>query len=303
MTLPPDAAPTQGLARCYRHPMRETGVRCIRCNRPICPDCMRPASVGFHCPDDVNLAARSIRVPRTVAGAKVTSSQQAWVTYAIIAANVAVYLATAIGQHGGFNSPESSSLFQNWSLVPYLVARGDTAQGHEYTRLITSAFLHVSVLHIAMNMLALGFIGPFVERAMGWWRYLCTYLLAALGGSVAVYLFGERLVPVAGASGAIYGLFAAALILARRLSLDTRALVITIVINFIFTFSIPQISIEGHIGGFVVGGLVSLAIVGWPHRATRIPVRVQAAALAGMTLLLIVLVAVRTADYPVPGAG
>lgn len=289
--------PSTGLARCYRHPMRETGVRCIRCDRPICPECMRPASVGFHCPDDVNLAARSVRAPRTVVGAPLPG--RPLVTGALIGANVLVYLITALGSRGGFNSPESSTLFSQWVLVPFSVAHG-----HEFARLITSAFLHLSVTHIVLNMIALGFVGPFLERALGWWRLLALYLIAALGGSVLVYLGPEHFNSTAGASGAIYGLFAAALILAKRTNLDLRSFATVVVINFIFTFSIPGISIEGHIGGFLAGGAAALVIVGIPQRrrtvasARAVPLIHQWAGLAGIVAVLLIIVAIRTATFP-----
>ena len=117
MTLQGQEA-ANGVARCYRHPMRETGVRCVRCGRPICPDCMRPASVGFHCPDDVKIGARTVRTPRTVAGAPVNVARQAYVTGALVAGNVVVYLLTVIGSHGGINNPRSSQLFYHWVLAP-----------------------------------------------------------------------------------------------------------------------------------------------------------------------------------------
>ena len=298
MTLPQGQESTPGLARCYRHPMRETGVRCTRCGRPICPDCMRPASVGFHCPDDVKIGARSIRTPRTVAGAPVRTAQQAYVTWTLVAANVVVYVLTVAGSHRGFNSPQSSKLFGQWDLIPYRVAHGADSHGHEFSRLITSAFLHLNLTHLVLNMVALAFIGPFVERVLGWWRFGAVYLLAAVGGSVAVYYSPDHLNAVAGASGAIYGLFAAALVLARRLGLDLRALGAVVLINFLFTFTMPGISVEGHIGGFVLGGVASLCVVGWPHRKNLLDARIQSSALLAVAALLVVLVAIRTATFP-----
>lgn len=298
----PEPLPSTGLARCYRHPMRETGVRCIRCDRPICPECMRPASVGFHCPDDVNLAARSVRAPRTVVGAPVRD--RPLVTGSLIGVNVAVYLVTALGSRGGFNSPQSSELFGQWVLIPFSVAHG-----HEFLRLITSAFLHLSVTHIVLNMIALGFVGPFLERALGWWRFLAVYLIAALGGSVLVYLAPGHFTRVAGASGAIYGLFAASLILAKRMNLDLRAFATVVVINFVFTFSIPGISIEGHIGGFLAGGAAALVIVGipqWRHVGTSsraVPINRQLAGLAAIVVVLLIIIVIRTATFPLGSSG
>ena len=292
----PDPVPATGLARCYRHPMRETGVRCIRCDRPICPECMRPASVGFHCPDDVSLAARSVRAPRTIVGARVQLS--AYVTWTLIGLNVLTYLATAVGARGGLNNPSGSTLFGDWVLIPISVAHS-----HEFSRLVTAAFLHLNLTHLVLNMVSLGFLGPFLERALGWWRFLAVYLLAALGGSVLVYAGPGHFTAVAGASGAIYGLFAASLILAKRMELDLRAFATVVVVNFLFTFSVPGISIEGHIGGFVCGGAAALAIVGLPQRRSQMPLRTQVAGLAAVLVVLLIVLTVRTATYPLPASG
>lgn len=272
--------------------MRETGVRCIRCDRPICPECMRPASVGFQCPDDASAGARSIRRARTVVGAPVQATS--YVTWTLVALNVVVYFAAVVNStSGNVNNPTSSRLFRDWDLVPYLVAHGP-----QFNRLITAAFLHLNMTHLVLNMVALGFVGPFVERALGWWRYLVVYLLGALGGSVLVYAGDDHLNAVAGASGAIFGLFAAALVLARRLELDIRSLLATIAVNFVFTFSVPGISVQGHVGGFIVGAAASLAVVGWPLKPGRVPLWLQAAGLSAITMVLVVAIAVRTITYP-----
>src|ERR1700733_2212054 len=114
MTMQPDAGTAaQGQTRCYRHPMRETGVRCVRCDRPICPDCMRPASVGFQCPNDVRLGQAAVRAPRTVAGARV-QSQPPYCTLTLIGFNVFVYLYTGLTSVDGLNAPAASKLFQSW---------------------------------------------------------------------------------------------------------------------------------------------------------------------------------------------
>ena len=281
-------------ARCYRHPNREAGVRCTRCDRPICPECMRPAAVGFHCPDDVNLARKSTRMPRTAVGARMLNSPP-YVTVLLIVANVIVYLITGAQSDHGFDqpgfAPGSTSLFTRWQLIPLNVHSGD------YYRLLTSAFLHVSLLHILSNMLALAFIGPTLERLLGAWRFAAIYLLGALGGSAAVYAFGQVYTPEVGASGAIFGLFAACLVLVRKLGLDLGWLVGIIVLNFVLTFSIHNISKLGHIGGFVAGGVATLAIAGLPQQAKRIPTQLQAAGLAAVAVLIAAVVIGRTATW------
>jgi membrane associated rhomboid family serine protease len=281
--------PPQPMARCYRHPMRETGVRCVRCDRPICPECMRPASVGFQCPDDMKMGRASQRAPRTLVGARV-HTQLPYVTWTLVGLNVLAYIATAAGSVRGWNQNHTSHLFQSWVLVPYKV-------GHfgQFGRLITAAFLHYGLLHIFVNMLALVMIGPFLERLLGPWRFAAVYLLAALGSSVTVYAFDSRYVAVAGASGAIYGLFAAALLLVRELQLNPQWLIGTIVLNFVFTFSVPGVSKLGHIGGFIAGGLATIAIAGLPWDRQRLSTRIQAAGLSSLLVVLIVGIAWRTA--------
>jgi membrane associated rhomboid family serine protease len=290
MTVQPEAGTTeQGQAHCYRHPLRETGVRCIRCDRPICPDCMRPASVGFQCPDDVRIGSLETREPRTIAGARVRNVPP-YATWGFIGANVVVYLITAFQSVDGINTPNASSLFHSWVLVPNQVALHG-----QYQRLITSAFLHVSLLHIFFNMLALYFVGPYLERLLGWQRFSALYVLSALGGSVAVYVFDSRYAAVVGASGAIYGLFAACVVFVRELKLDPRWLIGTIALNFVLTFSVPDVSKLGHLGGFVVGTVVSFAVVGVPWRPRRrLPVAVQLSGLGAVAAVLVALIIWRT---------
>ena len=305
MTAPDDAtepadagggagSPTSA-ARCYRHPNREALVRCTRCDRPICPECMRPASVGFHCPDDVNLARKTVRAPRTAVGARILDAPP-YVTIVLIAANLTAYFVTASQAVGGLRQPGdgSSKLFTKWQLQPLVVhANGD------YYRLITSAFLHISLLHIATNMLSLAIIGPPLERLLGRWRFAALYLLGALGGSAAIYAWGKVLTPVVGASGALYGLMAAALmlVLAGKLNLDLQWLVGVIVLNFVLTFSIHNISKLGHAGGFVAGGLAAVAIAGLPGNRSRISAQTQLIGLGGVAAIIAAVILLRSATF------
>jgi membrane associated rhomboid family serine protease len=250
---------------------------------------MRPASVGFQCPDDVRSGVRSVRPQRTAVGARLTMSRP-YVTGVLVALNVAAYLATGLQRGATLGNPTGSVLFRQWNLLPY-----DVHQRGRYWQLLTSAFLHVSFLHIGSNMIALIVIGPVLEAVLGRWRFLATYLLSALGGSAAVYCFGTPFNPVVGASGAIFGLFGAALLMVRRLGLNVQWLAGIIVLNFVLTFSISGISKLGHIGGFVTGVLCALAIAGSPRRPSRVPTRVQIGGLAGVLVLVIVLVIARSA--------
>jgi membrane associated rhomboid family serine protease len=276
---------------CYRHPMRPTGVHCVRCDRPICPECMRPASVGFQCPDDVRLARRTQRAPRTLVGARQSASDRPLLTWGIIGLNVAIYVATAVGSVDGVNQNHTTRLFTDWQLVPWAVATDD-----EYYRLLTSILLHYGLLHLLLNMIALAMIGPYLERLLGRWRYGAVYLIAGLGGSVAVYGFASRFGPVVGASGAIFGLFAACLLLVRELGLDSRTVIATVVLNFVLTFSVPDISRLGHIGGFVFGGLATVALAGVPgRRGSIVAARTQLLGLGGLVMALVLAVAWRSA--------
>jgi membrane associated rhomboid family serine protease len=270
--------------RCYRHPDRETWVSCTRCERPICPECLRPASVGFQCPDCVKQGNATVRRPTAPYGGRVVARAGA-VSLVLGLLNVVAFVVTVATAPGGLTGNTNSRLFDELELVPLRVA----VDG-EYWRLIGSAFLHIGLLHLAGNMLALAIVGPALERVFGWWRFLAIYLVAALGGSVAVYLFGSPFGAVAGASGAVYGLFAATLIVVRRLGLDARFMVLAVALNFGVSFA-PGISLLGHLGGFVTGGLLTLAMVYAP-KASR--TSLQILAIGVLLAILVSLVLIRT---------
>ena len=232
---------------CYRHPDRPTYVSCVRCDRPICAECMRPASVGFQCPDDVADGRRAQRPLRTAFGGRQTGGR-AYVTFTFLALNILAFIAQ------GF--PISSNTAANKFTLDYVVSNGDIAAFHEYYRLLTGAFLHIAIWHIAVNMLVLLLVGPALEAMLGRLRYATLYLLAAIGGNVLVYLLKDPPYVSLGASGAIYGLFAAYWVLARRARADTSAITGTIVLNLIISVTFPGISLWGHLGGLITGGLI-----------------------------------------------
>jgi membrane associated rhomboid family serine protease len=268
------------VATCYRHPDRPTGVACVRCGRPICPECMIPASVGFQCPDDVRAGGREGRGVRPGTGARVAARRWGPVTLGLIAVNVAAFVVTAISAMTVGNSPldnYASPLFRELSQIPFLVADG------EVWRLLTAAFLHIGAVHLALNMLALLLFGSELERRLGRPRYLALYLLAALGGSAAVQLFGAPNTEAAGASGAIYGLFGALGVLMLIGREDLRGLVTLLVINLGFSVLYPGISLQAHVGGLVTGAVVALVL--W---STRRRPAVQVAALVVLALAVVV---------------
>src|SRR4051794_4135894 len=164
---------------CYRHPKVETYVRCARCERPICPDCMNSAAVGFQCPDCVRSGAKSIRTPRTAFGGLVPT-KTGQITWALIVINVVVFLI----QQG---SNTFTARYDLRPIGPVGTPYAGIAHG-QYYRLITSAFLHASWLHILFNMYALFVVGPTLEAALGRARFIVLYFLSALGGSAFAYL-------------------------------------------------------------------------------------------------------------------
>jgi membrane associated rhomboid family serine protease len=270
--------------RCYRHPDRETWVSCTRCERPICPECLRPAAVGFQCPDCVKQGNATVRRASAPYGGRIVARPGA-VSLILGLLNVVAFVVTVATAPGGLTGNTGSKLFDELELVPIRVA----VDG-EYWRLLGSAFLHIGLLHLAGNMLALAIVGPALERVFGWWRFLAIYLVAALGGSVAVYLFGSPFGAVAGASGAIYGLFAATLIVVRKLGLDARFMVVAVALNFAVSFA-PGISLLGHLGGFVSGGLLTLAMVYAP-KASRTSLQILAIGL--LVAIMVSAVLIRT---------
>ncbi len=260
---------------CYRHAGRETYVRCNRCERPICPDCMRSASVGFQCPECVADGGRATRSHRTFAGGAVRT-RQGRVTLALIGLCAAAFLAELA-------TPDVEARF---SLVGVWVADG------QWYRLLTSMFLHVAIWHLAVNMLALFALGPFVEAALGRWRFLSLYLLSGLAGSALSYLMSSPAQPSEGASGALFGVLAAQYVIGRRLRVDTSQAAVWIVLNLVLGFVIPRINYWAHIGGLLVGAALAAAFAFAPAR-TRPASHV--AAVGAAALLVVAVVVARTA--------
>ncbi len=268
-------------AFCYRHPDRPTYVRCTRCNRFICGECMHSAAVGHQCAECVGAGVRSVRQATTPFGAVRRRSTTPVVTYTLIGLNVAMFvLQMAV--------PGTERALALW---PVAVADG------EWYRLLTSAFLHFGVTHIAFNMLALYFVGPPLEAALGRLRFTALYLLSALGGAALAYLLTLNAL-TAGASGAVFGLFGATFVVGKKLNMDVRGVIAVIVLNLAFTFVFPlfsgqNISWQGHIGGLITGAAVAAAFAYAP-RAQR--TAVQAGACTAILVLIVAIVLWRTAD-------
>lgn len=279
------APPGTGSAACARHPDRPTGLRCTRCGRPACPDCLREAPVGYQCVDCVRSGRREVRRPTTVAGAELGSKPV--VVPALIALNVLVYLVTAV-QAGSIQGNDAAPLFAAWAEWPPVVAGG------QWWRLVTAGFLHYGPIHLGLNMVALWLIGKDLELILGRARFAAVYAVSLLGGGVSVYLFGAVTGQVAGASGAVFGLMGAILVAVIRLRLSLTPVLTVIGINIVISLSVKGISLLGHLGGLVVGILAMIGMVysRGPHRT-----RWQIATLVGLTAVLVALVVFRTTGF------
>jgi membrane associated rhomboid family serine protease len=259
------------MAVCYRHPDRETGVSCSNCGRPICPDCMTATPVGMRCPECARQRTK-VRTGTSTFG----RAGGAPATYALIAINVAAFLAELGGGTGGLNG--GGTVIDNFSVFGPGIADG------EWYRIVTGAFLHAGLLHIAFNMYALYILGTFLEPSLGSARFAVLYLAALFAGSLGVIVM-EPNTHAVGASGAVFGLFAAAFVIARgrRLEAIARQLGVLLLLNLLLTFGIPGIAIGAHLFGAGAGALCGLLILAG-DRGSFGPNRV-AAEVGSMTLL------------------
>ncbi|MGX7823730.1 rhomboid family intramembrane serine protease [Actinokineospora sp. 24-640] len=265
---------------CARHTDRPTGLSCTRCGRPSCPQCLVEASVGYQCVDCVNEGGRTVRRATTVAGAE--AGAQSVLVPALIAVNVAMYVITA-ALAGSVMGNQRSAFFSALVEFSPLVAAG------EFWRLITHGFLHYGPVHLLVNMVSLWFLRD-VETVLGRARFAVLYLMAMLGGSVADFLFGDGR-PLAGASGAIYGLLGAFVVIAIRLkrAANPWQLVLMVLGLLVVTsLVIPNVSLLAHAGGLVVGAGVAFAFAYAPP-ARRVPFQVGAVALIAVALVGLVL--------------
>lgn len=296
----PEAPPT-----CYRHPDRETWIRCQRCDRSICPDCMRSAAVGFQCPECVAEGARSTRQLRTPYGGKRVDDPRL-TSFVLIGINVAVFVAVLVT--GG----RISRLVEWLALLP--LGRCEAPGGGYYPgaasaavcgsrgewvlgvatgapwQLLTSAFLHVQPLHIAFNMMALYFLGPTLESVLGRVRYLALYLVSALAGSAAVMALSASSSQTLGASGAVFGLMGALAVVALKARGEAQQVLVWIGLNLVITFVVPGISWQGHLGGLAAGAVLGAAMVYAPRQRRSL---VQWSAVGAVALLAALVIGLR----------
>jgi membrane associated rhomboid family serine protease len=276
--------PGTAVPTCYRHSGRETYVSCSRCGKPACPDCLRSAAVGQQCLDCIREGNRTTRRPAGAFGGAITSG--AVVTWTLVGINVVCYLAEIIAQN---------TVLSDGIMIGRFGSTIGVANGQWY-RLISSTFLHeppgsgLGILHILFNMWALIVVGPSLERLLGRVRYVAVYLVSGLAGSVLFYLVAKAGAEALGASGAIFGLFGAWFVLARRLRLDSRQVIGLIVINLVITFAVPGIAWQAHVGGLVAGVALTAAYVYAPRQNRAL---IQAAATVAILAILVIGVVIR----------
>ncbi len=289
--LPPDfeiAMPDDlEVSYCYRHHDRETGVSCANCGRPICYECMIPAAVGFRCPECMREQQAGSTGSTGSTRARVITRDQmrsrwatggravvgAPVTRALLAANVVVFVLDFLLEALGSPLPRYGTLSGFGALVPALVVLND-----EYWRLFTAMFLHAGVFHLLFNMWALYIAGGYLERVVGSVRFSLLYVLSGFAGSVLVLSASPPTTATVGASGAIFGLFGALFayaymnrgrdLMAQQL---VRSLGFVIVLNLVITFTIPNISWQGHVGGLIGGAALITALMRFGDRGLRGP--------------------------------
>jgi membrane associated rhomboid family serine protease len=255
------------VATCYRHPDRETAVACSNCGRPICPDCMTTTQVGMRCPE----CARE----RTRVQSLGSLAREPTLTYALIGINVLVALAV-------FLSGASATSFRGGSLLSDGAVSRAAIADHEYWRLITAGFLHAGFFHLAFNMLSLYILGGLLEPGVGRLRFALIYFVSLLAGSFGALLL-QPVGQTVGASGAVFGLMGAAIVVLRNrgINLMESGLALWLGLNLLITFAVPGISIGGHIGG-LVGGTVAALLLFVVGERVRVPAIVPAAAVAAI---------------------
>lgn len=298
MSLPPPPPPTQPasappLPRCYRHPDREAGRSCTRCGKSACSDCLVQASVGSHCLD----CAKAARPDMGTRAKYWNARQHTLVTYVLIAINVVVFVIGAVlypRSLRGSITPIHCEFALNGQVLTERVGCFDRIIGpDEWYRLVTAGFLHYGVIHIAFNMLLLFQIGQLLERPLGRAKFALLYFAGLLGGSFGALVAGGGGL-TAGASGAVFGIMAAAAIGLQRqgVSVMSTGIGSTLLLNLFLTFAIPNISVGGHLGGAAAGaicGFVMLAprwkpVPGWAKWAT--PVAVAVISVLGSVLVV-----------------
>jgi membrane associated rhomboid family serine protease len=246
---------------CYRHPHNRAGVRCQRCERLICPDCMRSASVGFHCPECTRQGKQQVYTARSLPG-----GGRPVVTLTLIGMNALVFLADLMARRS--TPPEDLTIEGG------LIGGGQLPTGEfigvdvgEWWRIFSSGFLHADLVHLGFNMAILYLLGSQLEPALGRTRFGLVYVVGLIGGSFGALLMEPRAFTV-GASGAVFALMGAAFVLQRSMGINPfdTGLGGLIAINVVISFLIPGISIGGHLGGLLAGAMAGWLLVELPPK-------------------------------------
>ncbi len=267
---------------CYRHPSQETAVTCSTCGRPICPDCMVFAAVGIKCPECAGRATGAQKTARRI-GTSAGQGTGAIVTKTLIGINVAVYL-VQIAQANDIRGVDGP-LFENGVLFGPLVAEG------EWWRLITSGFLHASPIHLLFNMLMLWWFGAALETLLGRGRYIAIYLISILAGSAGALLVAPDSA-VVGASGAVFGILGAGLVLERnRIQVFGGSALLVVGFNLVLSFVLSYVSLGGHLGG-LAGGVACILVLTQFGRRHAVYGRADVLTIAGLVGIAVISVAI-----------
>jgi len=281
--MTPMATPEQTQTQfCYRHPRTETAIQCSNCGRPICTECMVFASVGIKCPECAGTPTGAKKA--AVRARSYTSVGTDFiVTKTLIGVNVFVFLAQVV-QSGSLTNP-FGELFIRGALFGPAVANGD------WYRLVTCAFLHGSILHILFNMLMLWWFGRPLEHMLGHARFLAIYFVSILAGSAGSLLLTPDK-PTIGASGAVFGILGAGLVLERHnINVFGGSALIVVILNLALSFTLSSVSIGGHVGGLVGGALCVIALSGF-GRGHAVYGRFNAVAALGLVAVAVGSVAI-----------
>jgi len=272
---------------CYRHPDRQSFVLCQRCMRTICPECQTQGPVGVICPECMKAqrkaespAQRKARRSWGAGPVAITRSGRPIVTLSILAVTSIISLLQMVPTIG--DAITDALLF-----APLYVFFGVPGVPFEPWRLLTTALVHGGFIHLALNMLALWMLGQSLEPMLGRGRYLALYGISALGGSVAVALLADPRTATVGASGAIFGLMAALLIIGRHIGANVTGILVVLAINFVLSFTLGGIAWQAHVGGAVIGAAVAFIYTRTRRREQR---TLQTVLLIALSILLIAVV-------------
>lgn len=277
----PAAAGASAVPVCFRHPDRESHVRCQRCDRPVCPQCQRQAPVGVHCPECARKGAQQVRAARTVLGGRLTGGRPV-ATLTLIGLCVAVYVLQQV---------PGLAVTDRFAFTPALA-------GEEPWRFLTAAFLHgtgsLGVPHLLLNCFALWMAGAELEDDLGRARFVALYLVSALAGSVGFELLTPDLVQggyvsTVGASGAVFGLFAAILVVRRRFRREQGPIVSLLAVMLVLGFYMANVAWQAHLGGLAGGAAVGLVLVRAPRERRGLW---QWAGIGAVAVVLVLLAAV-----------